>query len=566
MKGSLTSLKLSATGRTWQQRPQRGSGFTHAGMPAMLVAILSARGVVSGAVAESYLRAELGREHDPRQLPNVVAAFERTAHAIEAGELIAVFGDYDVDGVTSAVILTEGLRSLGGSARAYLPDRYAGGYGLSEAAVLEMHGQGVTLIVTADCGISAVDEVARANELGIDVIVIDHHAVPERLPEAAALVNPKLDGCLYPCLTLAACGVGFKFLLGLAEQLGSGYDPEQHLDLVALGTVCDMVPLEGENRTLVRRGLRTLARTHRPGLHALAETGRFDLSHADAETCGFRIGPRLNAAGRLQHANLAFELLTTHDEHRARDLALELNRLNGRRQQMTAAAMELARELVERDQRDAPLLLVGHERISRGIVGLVAGRLAEEYGRPALVYEAGATEAIGSARSIPGFDIFASMQASRALFRRAGGHEQAAGFTVATANIPALREQLQSWAAASLGTTPRPRLLEHDGEVELSSVGSYELRWLQTLEPYGQGNPEPIFVGRGLTVVESRPVGADRSHLRLRLGSGGAAWPGIAFGLAHVAPATGTRIDAAFALRAGDRGRLDLHIKDFALA
>jgi single-stranded-DNA-specific exonuclease len=497
-------------------------------------------------------------------LPQVEKALSRLELAIRDHELIGIFGDFDVDGVTATAILVEGLTALGGRAIPYLPDRFAEGYGVNNAALSRLKAQGVSLVVTADCGISNAAEVDFAHEIGLDVIVVDHHSIPERLPDAVALVDPKLPGCEYPCQELAACGVAFKLLGALGEHLGRPYQSEMHLDLVALGTVCDLAPMQGENRSFVRKGLRALAKTRRPGLWALAEFGRFDLEKADAEMLGFRIGPRLNAAGRIAHAGLAYELITTHDEGRARELALKLEHLNVERQRITREAVALSEALLAQEPKGAPLVMVGHAEIHQGIVGLVAGRLAEAHRRPAFVYQYVDGYCKGSARSIPEFNVVAALQSAQHLLSRFGGHRQAGGFTVPRENMPALREFLTANAQEQLAGRDLQPILEFDEEVELHELGPRELQWLPYLQPHGIGNPEPVFVARGLTVSESRPVGGDRTHLRLRLRSGTTAWPGIAFGLAHAAPRTGEKVDVAFVLRTDNRGRPDLHVRDLA--
>jgi single-stranded-DNA-specific exonuclease len=555
-------VNRSATGRRWQRRGI-DSGFRHPRLPETISRLLASRGIESEQSAEAFLSAKVAVEHDPMLLPQVDLALERVARAVRQDELVAVFGDFDVDGVTATAILVEGITALGGRAIRYLPHRFSEGYGLNKGALAGLRDRGVSLVISADCGISSVDEVAYANEIGLDVIVVDHHSIPEQLPDAVALVNPKLEDCAYPCTELAACGVAFKLLLALADHLCRPYEPAEHLDLVALGTVCDMAPLVGENRSIVRRGLKALQRTDRPGLWALAKSGGFDLRRADAETLGFRIGPRLNAAGRLEHAGLAYELITTRDEVRAKALAEHLERLNAERQRQTREAVALARELAAEEPADAPLIMVGHPSISSGIVGLVAGRLAEEHYRPAVVYERGAEQSRGSARSIPEFNMVEALHRTRPLMLACGGHRAAGGFTARNENLPAVREQLSAWAAERLAGVELAPVVEYDDELSLDQLGAQERKWLPYLEPFGQGNPEPIFVARGLRVAETRKVGGDGSHLQLRLRSERAVWRGIAFGLAHAAPSLGERLDVAFALRTDRDGRIDLHVRDF---
>jgi single-stranded-DNA-specific exonuclease len=556
----------SALGRVWRQRGDGVAAFERPGLPEVIARLLSARGIRDAATADAFLSGALERGHDPFLLPQMEQAVERIIRALRGGELIAVFGDYDVDGVTATAILVEGLTGLGGNVIPYLPNRFIEGYGVNRAALSELHARGATLVITADCGINAVEEVDFANELGLEVIVADHHSIPPRLPAAVALIDPKLEGCTYPTTELAACGIAHKLVQAVAERLGAAYDHRTHLDLVALGTVCDMAPLVGENRWFVRHGLKALARTQRPGLRALAQLSGSDLARADAETLGFRLGPRLNAAGRLADARLAYELITTPDERRARELASRLNVLNTERQRRTVEAVTLAQQLVENHHAEAPLLVVGHATISQGIVGLVAARLAELFGRPAFVYEEGPELSRGSARGTRDFDVVAALQAASDLLVRFGGHRAAGGFTVESARIPALRAFLEELAAEQRAAADEPLVVEYDDDLDLDAFGPAESRWLRYLEPFGQANPEPLFRVRGLRVESCKRVGADGRHLVLGLRTPARVWRGIAFGLADAAPAPGSTIDALLAYRLDDRGRPDLHVKDFAPA
>ncbi|HEY7294028.1 MAG TPA: single-stranded-DNA-specific exonuclease RecJ [Dehalococcoidia bacterium] len=559
-------MMATATGKRWVRRAPQGDVCELDGVPPVIARLLGARGLTAAHAAESFLLGALEREHDPLLLPNIEPALQRIVRAIREDELIAVFGDFDVDGVTAAAILVEGIAALGGEVIPYLPDRFSEGYGVNSTALTALRRRGVSLVITADCGINADREVDHANEIGLDVIVVDHHSIPGRLPDAVALVDPKFGDSAYPCAELSAGGIAFKLLGALAERMGRPFAPEEFLDLVALSTVCDMAPLHGENRMLVRQGLKALQRSARPGLHALAAVAGADLAQATAWTLGFQLGPRLNAAGRVAHANIAYELVTTRDEERAHELAAKLNACNAERQKLTQQAVEVSRTLLERDGADAPLLMVGHAEIQQGIVGLVASRLADTYHRPAVVYQHLGDRCRGSARSIPAFNIVEALYASAPLMTRFGGHRQAGGFTAPSENVPALREALVAQAREQLSEQDLTPTLEYDDELDLGEFGKRELRWFPFIEPFGLGNPEPLFLARGLNVQDRRAVGADRSHLQLRLRSGAAHWRGIAFGLAHVAPRAGSRVDALFSVRHGRAGVPELHVKDFAVA
>ena len=557
--------RRSATGKRWLRRAAPSGPAGHPRLPDLIDRLVGERGAASAGAAEAFLRADLDGEHDPLLLPDLPAALDRIECAIRRHEQIAVYGDYDVDGITATAILVEAIGALGGLVRPYLPHRFSEGYGVNAAALSALHDDGVALVVTVDCGISAAAEVAHANEIGLDVIVLDHHAIPATLPDAVAVVDPKLDGCAYPCTELCAGALAYKLAGALAERLGGDYDAESHVDLAGLATICDMAPLLGENRVIARRGLMALGKTNRPGLHALARAGSFDLRSADGDLFGYRIGPRLNAAGRLDHAYVAYELLTTRDEQRARALATELERLNRTRQAETVRAIALAESLLAAEEADAPLIFVGHERMPQGIVGLVAARLAERHNRPAFVFERGEDVARGSARGIPAFDIVGALQDAAPLLQRHGGHHQAGGFTVANESLPALRERLRAFAASALAGADLSPVIEHDGPIDLDAEAEMLLKWRNHLGPFGVGNPEPLLLAQGLTVADARTVG-DGSHLKLRLRAGGRAWSAIAFGMAAVAPAPGARIDALLHVRPGRYGAVDLHVRDIASA
>jgi single-stranded-DNA-specific exonuclease len=492
--------------------------------PPLIGVLLANRGVHDAADARDFLALERPPAHPA--LPDLDRAVERLACACRAGESVAAFGDFDVDGVTAAALLTEGLSSLGAKVIPYIPNRFDEGYGLNNDAVRALHEMGATLLVTADCGTSSIEEIALATGLGMDAIVLDHHVVPDRLPEGAIIVNPKRDASVQD--EPAACGVAYFVLLALHEAMGQQPDEARMLDLVALGTVCDMAPLLHENRRLVREGLAALRKTERPGLRALLEVSNADQARVDTQTLGFSLGPRLNAAGRLAHARLAFDLLTATDEAQAAELAGQLDALNKRRQQETEAARALAEELAV-DEEGAPLLMIGHEDFPLGIVGLVAARLAESRHRPAVVYQRGETESRASCRSIPEFHITEALRSCKELFVRYGGHRAAAGFTVLNEHLPELKERLLAFAERELAGLELAPEIDIDAEIALSSLRGEEIRWLSRLAPYGIGNREPVFLSRNVIVAGLKPVGAGGRHLRLKLRDGAVSWPAIAF-------------------------------------
>ncbi len=494
----------------------------------LLTQILYNRGITDPAAADAFLG---GRAvfHDPYRLLGMAQTVERIRVAIRRGEPIVVYGDFDADGVTATALLVQTLTALGGRVRPYIPHRVDEGYGLNCAALDKIAGWGVRLVVTVDCGIRSPMEVAHANALGLDMIVTDHHSIfcdeegVERLPHALAVINPKRAGDPYPFKELAGVGIVFKLAQALlmAEKeapLGRGPGmPEERglLDLVALGTVADLAPLIGENRFLVQRGLAELRRPQRPGIQAMLEEARLDPGRVDATAIGFILGPRLNAAGRLATAEISYRLLTAPDALTARPLAEELGRLNVERQRLTAESVALAKAQIEADGTDRRLFLVASPDFRPGIVGLIAGRLTEEYYRPALVAQIGEEETHGSARSIPEFNITAALDECRDLLIRYGGHAAAAGFTVANDSLATLQARLEQIAARELADRDLTPALAVDAVIGLGEIDWTTPEFLAQLEPCGYGNPQPVLASLELEVVAQRPVGQDGQHLKL---------------------------------------------------
>ncbi|TMB68502.1 MAG: single-stranded-DNA-specific exonuclease RecJ [Chloroflexi bacterium] len=558
--------------RRWRLRGRQPEGdLANASYPPLIRHLLWHRGVRTPDEAAAFMDG-VPVEHDPLLLPDIGPALDRLRRAVNEGEIIAVYGDFDVDGVTASTILIEGLRDLGGQVVPYLPDRFSEGYGVNIAAIDSLHAQGVTLIVTADCGTSSIPEVAHARKLGIDTIILDHHTIPPELPAAVSLVNPKRAENRYPEPELASGGLAFKVMAALCESMGRAWDPERYIDLVALSTVCDVAPLQNENRTLVRRGLAALERTQRPGLRALLETSGLKDACLDTDSIGYALGPRLNAAGRLAHARLALDLLLENDAERAMQQALKLSALNARRQQETASAMELARDLLSKEDPDAPLIFIGHADIPSGIVGLVAGRLAEEYHRPAVVYERGQPTSRASCRSIPEFDITGALRTCPELMVRFGGHRAAAGFTAENDKLPALKEALLRQAEVHLAGVELAPAIDIDAALDLRHMNGKLIGMLSQLAPFGCANPEPVFLSRNIEIADVKSLGEDGAHLRLRLRDGAVTWPAIAFasasasigGFAGSAVQEGGRFDVVYSFcpDRGGNGGLELRVKD----
>ena len=561
----------SYRGRRWViPEPHELTPIPDTPYPAWLTSLLRRRGVTDAAAAQAFLFDAPPAEPDAELLPDIGPALDRIERAVQRGETIAVFGDFDVDGVTATAILTEALRMAGAKVEPYIPDRFREGYGLNTEALSHLRrDRDATLVITADLGITAIPEVEFAGELGQDVIIVDHHSVPAETPDACATINPRMPGSPYGFAELSTGGLAYRVAPLILERFGKRADPAHWLDLATLSTVADVVPLEGENRALVRDGLVAIRETRRPGLRALLDVAGMWEGDIDTDGIAFGLAPRINAAGRLAHARLALELLTETDPDRARPAAEELDRLNLRRRQMTTDAMQRAAGALaaQIDTADAPLTFVQDPDIPQGIVGLVAGRLAEERHRPAVVCEEGPDFARASCRSIPEFDIAQALRDRGHLFVKHGGHAMAAGFTARTPDLAAIRASLTELAGERLADVALHPRLHVDGQIPLDWLHGDRIRQLSLLAPFGAGNPPPTFVSTGLDIVDAQRVGADADHLRLRLRAGQRHWSAIAFRQGAAPVQRGDRVDAVWSLRkGGPYDSLELEIHDLAPA
>ncbi|MDA0352132.1 MAG: single-stranded-DNA-specific exonuclease RecJ [Chloroflexi bacterium] len=555
-----------SAGRLWRLMPDPDlSGFADAGagLPPLMRRLLARRGVHNAEEARRYLGSP-GELTDPRLMPNLDVAVLRLAAACRAGETVAVFGDFDVDGVTSTTILTEGLRELGAKPMPYIPDRFLEGYGPNVNAVRQLADRGATLLVTADCGTSSTVEVAEANGLGMEVIVIDHHTVPDELPAALALVNPKLTDSRYGSEP-AAVGVAYKVIHDLYDHFGRAYDADSHRALVALGTVCDLAPMVAENRDLVRLGLEAIRTTTRPGLRALAKVSNVDLSTANVDTFGWVLGPRLNAAGRMLHAQVALDLMLADNDSDAERLAKQLDELNRARRDDTQAAITDVHDRLSAADLEAALIVAASPEISSGIIGLAASRLVEQHHRPAIVMQTDDREARGSCRSLPAFDITALLRRHADLFLRFGGHRAAAGFTLDVARVPELKQRLIEDATSAIDPQDLLPAFEVEEELSLQVVDRRLIQWLGLLGPHGIGNPTPVFLAHNVSVVKSRGVGQGGEHLQLVLKEGAVTWRAISFRNAAAAVPEGESADLIYTFRRDDfrgDGALQLEVLD----
>lgn len=494
--------------------------------------ILFNREVHTAEEAIQYLNcsAPLG---DPFQLMDMEIAVERLWQAIENGEAVAVYGDYDVDGVTATALMVQVLRALGGNAEAYIPNRFDEGYGLNNEALDVLAGRGFKVVLTVDCGIRSPREAEHARVLGIDLIISDHHMPQHELPNALAVICQKREGDEYPDKNLAGVGLAYKIAQGLLQRRPvSGVQAEQWLDLVALGTVADIVPLTGENRVMVRQGLNLMRLARRQGLLSLAQTAGVNLQRVNAVDIGFRLGPRLNAAGRLESALQAYELLVTDDLFQAGFLAQKLDDQNKDRQKLTLEMQAHAEEMLSGDD-GGHILLAFDPSFNSGVVGLVASKLSEAYYRPAVVGQVGEEFTRASCRSIREFHITKALDECADLMVRHGGHAAAAGFTVRNENLDALRQRLGEIARRELAELDLRPMLRADVEIPLHLMRPSYLDEIELLQPTGMGNPDAAFVSRHVQVVKASTVGAEANHLRLTVKDGGVTYGAIAFRQGH---------------------------------
>jgi single-stranded-DNA-specific exonuclease len=521
--------------------------------------ILARRGVLDEAEARAFLDRSYPFDSDPRLMLDMDRAVERLLQARQRDEPVVVYGDYDADGVTAAILLYEWLQRSGFRASWYIPDRFQEGYGLNDAALTGLRADGADLVVTVDCGVRSVHEVEHARTLGLDIILTDHHLPGESLPPAVAVLNPKRPGDPYPFKGLSGVGLAFKLAQALAMALQLP-EPLDMLDLVAVGTVADLAPLLGENRSLVAAGLQRLNDTRRPGLQALMETAGQARGAVTASSIAFGLAPRLNAAGRLASARQAAELLLARQPDLARGYSDELDSLNRLRQRKTEEAVALIKDS-GRLEGERWLIFAADEGLHEGVIGLAASRIVEEVYRPVLLVHLEGSVAKGSARSIPEFDVTRALESCAELLYRFGGHESAAGFAAPAENLPALQERLERLAAEHLAEAALQPALEVDAEVEFPDLDERLMAFLDRLEPCGQDNPNAVFVTRGAEVLARRQVGTGGKHLKLTLRQSRKVFDAIAFRQGELAPRLGGQVDIAFRLERNEfRGMTTLQL------
>ncbi len=536
----------------------------------LLRQLLYNRGIQDATSAAAFLDGTVPFPTDPSLMLGMKEAVARLHEAITVGENIAIYGDYDADGVTSSALLKEFLAALDVEARMYIPDRYDEGYGLNDDAIRQLAEEGIDLIITVDCGVRATPEIQLANELGMDVIVTDHHLVPAALPPAVAVIDPKQAGDPYPEKNLAGVGLAYKLAQAyLTQYPGEGLCADHWLDLVAIGTVVDLAPLRGENRLLVKAGLEKLRQEPRQGIFSLAQVAGVDLRKCTTSDLGFRLGPRLNAAGRLKSALTALNLLTARNLQEAGRLAQELDTWNAKRQDQTEEIRERSVRIAFEEDPEAILFFAAHPDFSEGVVGLAASRLVESFYRPSIVGHEGEETTVASCRSIPEFHITQALDECADLLVRHGGHAAAAGFTVRNENRAALVARLREIAQAQIGDLELLPVLDIDRTIKLEMLNGKYISGILTdirgLEPTGRGNPEPVFASYGLEVRYARAVGREGTHLKLRLRAGKNDFDAIAFRQGYWLEDMPEKIDLTYRFEINEfngRSTLQLNVKD----
>jgi single-stranded-DNA-specific exonuclease len=568
---------MTRTPSRWTAAPALDSGTVTSlaeslGVSQSIARLLIYRGYGEADVAKRFLRPRLDQLHDAAAMMGLDVAVDRLVRAIRGGELIMIHGDYDVDGICSTTLLVRAIRGFGGNVVPFIPNRMTDGYDLGAAGVNRAIELGATVVVTCDCGTSAIEPVAALNSAGIDVVISDHHLSRGEMASSLALLNPRRPDCEYPDKDLAAVGVAFKLALALAQALGvNDAFIWKMLDLVALATVADVAALRGENRIFVRYGMRMISETENVGLRALLRASGMDGKPLTAGRIGFTLAPRLNAAGRLGHALRGVELLLTESEHDANVIARELEELNQRRQSLDRATLDDARAMAEPMVRNGAIgLVLAKEGWHPGVIGIVASRIVEEFSRPTVLVALEGDTGKGSGRSVSGFDLHSALGECADLLLRFGGHRAAAGVTVATSRIGEFARRFDTVARSHLTLEQLVPELRVDAEIELDAETLALEVTLRHFEPFGVGNPAPVFAARNvITAGAPRVIGKDGLKLTL-VGGSGTQIEAIGWGMAALAPSirAGTALDVAFRLERDEYNgvsRLQARLADIVL-
>ena len=547
-------------------------------IPPLVARILARRGLNDLDSARRYLSSSLRSDlPSPFLIAGMEQAAGRLVRALERKELICVWGDYDVDGTTGTAVLVSFLREVGGEVIYYIPHRIDEGYGLNPEGLKQLSSQGVRLVVSVDCGISNYEEVELARSMGIDVVIVDHHELPPNLPPAFAITNPHRPDCSFPDKGLSGAGLAFYLIIGLRAKLreagwfGASESPDirRYLDIVTLGTIADMVPLTGVNRVLARRGLTELGGSTRPGVVALKQVARLPPGEISAGQVGFQLGPRINAAGRMDAGLKVVEMLTTESQEVALRIAQELDEHNRERQAMEAQVLAEALSQVDADPllKERYSIVLGREGWHPGVLGIVASRIVERFHRPTVVIAFSQGAGKGSARSIRGFHMVEGLRCCADFLEKFGGHEYAGGLSIKQEKFPSFLTRFEEIARNSLAAEDLIPVLEVDAELEFSEIGLSLIRHIETLKPFGIGNPEPLFVTKAVEVSERRDFSGGS---RLRLRQGGKSLGAVVFGLEKDFPASpGANIDLVYRLTENEwngSSAVELRIIDCRLA
>jgi len=551
----------------WKLLPEAEKPLLYRGAGALVSKLLYNRGITDPIEAEIFLKADKRLAIDPFSVPDMHIAVSRVYKALLSGEKIAVYGDFDADGITATALLVQGLGELGGDVVPYIPHRMQEGYGLRIPALEKLRKQGVTLVITVDTGITAFTEIEKAHKMGMEILVTDHHVPLDELPPASIIVDPKRSDSTCPFKEFAGVGVAFKLLEGLLA--GSRRDDllNNSLELVTLGTITDMSPLISENRHWVKLGLQLLSRTKRIGLVELMNIANIEKSRLTTEAISYQIGPRLNSAGRLDDAGTSYQLLVTQDRAQARILATDLEEKNRERQRLVAETYDKARRQILEDGADRVILMASDADYPPGVIGLVAGRLADEFYRPVILFKIGVDTCRGSARSIPEFDLMQAFKSCHHLLTKYGGHARAAGFNIHIRDMQQLQKRLRSLAEEQLtGLDLRPHI-DIDAEVSLSAFAGGTFEEMRQLEPFGMGNPVPIFLSRKAEVVEQKLVGSQNDHIKLKLRQDGIVWDTMGFRMGNYLGELARHIDVVYSVEVDNfngKGQLRLNLLDFS--
>ena len=538
----------------WRILPTVPSDFvTSTGFSNLQASLLFNRGLIDPYQIELFLNPDHRLSHDPFLLPDMDTAISLIHKAISDNEKIAVFGDFDADGLTGTAIMTLALRQLGLDVIPYIPDRVTEGHGLNSFAVGSIRGQGVSTMITVDCGTSSPDEIELASGLGINTIITDHHQTSDTVPEASAIINPYRSISKYPHLGLTGAGLSYKFVEALWESLNKNR-PEDLLEIAALGTIADVGPLTDENRYIVKSGLEGLSNTNHLGLKVLIRSLGLTDNKIDVEAVSFGIVPRINASGRVGDVKTSLELLLAESLEEAETLCQELEINNTQRRKLSELATKQAMEQIENSDDESPILFVEHTDWMPGIIGLVANRLSETYHKPVVAMSIRDTVARASVRSIPEFNVFEALEKVQSRLIHYGGHHAAGGFSVPITDLSALKSEMIKNILSTQSQDPKPPIITIDCEISPSLFNSEDFDFIDSLKPFGKDNPEPIMLTRKMRVVDSRLVGRSKNHLKLKLSHENKIWDGIAFKQGNKQPILNEHIDVVYNIGMNDWG------------